>query len=193
MASGPVIPSINDGDALLGSVIREALSNIKNFISSIPVENLERYKSRMELVFTNGEAFPAGGGSVQTRYYGYQKLQLGAESNSASTAYSMNVFIRLPAAADANDDYTLSIQEASTVNGTYTDVSGCSHFIDGSNTGTYTRVESNASEQFGYYAQLAPTTAIDAGKFLRMKVVNVSTARAIQNINVTLGVQTQLQ
>ena len=193
MATGPVIPSISDGDALLGSVIRTALKNLQDFVKSIPVDNLHRYKFRTELTFTNGEAFPAGGGSVKTRYYGYQKLQLGEESNTASTTYSMNIYVRLTSNITANDDYTITLQEASTVDGTYTDVSGCTHTIDGSDAGTYTDVVSNGTDSFGFYKQLAPTTAISAGKFLRLKVVNAANSAAIPDFNVTVGGETQLQ
>lgn len=193
MTSGPVIPSIADGDALLGSVIREALKNLQDFVSAIPVDNLERYKCRTELVFNLGTPFLAGGGSVRTRYYGYQKVQVGADSNSASAVYSMNVFIRLAAGIDANDVYTFTIEESATVDGTYTTVSGCVHTINGGTASTFTDVLGDDATAFGYYAQLAPSTTIAAGKFIRLKVNNIAASEAIPDMNVTLGLETQLQ
>ena len=189
MPSGPVIPSIADGDALLGSVIRTALKNLQDFVSSIPVDNLERYKCRWETSFSSGGTVAAN----KTRYFGYQKLQVGAETSSASATYSMNIYIRLPGVIAADDSFTFTVEESSTVNGTYTTVTGCTHEITNAG-GTHTAVLGDDATAFGYYAQLAPTASIDAGQFIRLKVVSGAlSTQVISEFNVTLGLETQLQ
>jgi hypothetical protein len=192
MTAGPVIPSIADGDALLGSVIRTALKNLQDFVSAIPVDNLERYKCRTEVAFSLGTDFLAGGGSARTRHYGYQKVQVGADSNSASAVYSMNIFIRLAGAIAGTDSFVFTIEESSSVDGTYTTVSGCTHTITATGS-THTDVPGDDATAYGYYVQLAPSTTIAAGKFIRLKVNSSATSQAIPDMNVTLGLETQLQ
>ena len=189
MASGPIIPSIADGDALLGSVIRTALKNLQDFVSSIPVDNLERYNCRWETSFSSGGTVAVN----KLRHFGYQKIQVGAATSSASTTYSVNIYLRLAGVIAAGDSFTFTIEESSTVNGTYTTVTGCTHEITNAGA-THTAVVGDDATSFGYYTQLAPTAAIAAGQFIRLKVANAAgSTQVISEFNVTLGLATQLQ
>jgi hypothetical protein len=188
MASGPKIPVINDGDALLGSTIRTALKNIQDFLGAIPIDNLEAYKCRVESAFSTSGTIAVN----STRYVGYRKVMLGAGSVS-SKVYMVDFVITLNGDLAVGDSYTLTLEKSSSVGGTYSTVSGCSVTFD--NTSQGTELPSDAANDFAYYKQVTPSsTEISSGEFIRLKIQNTAGGtRTIEHATVTVGLATMIQ
>ena len=190
MASGPKIPVISDGDALLGSTIRTALKNIQDFLGSIPADNLQVFNCRIESVFSTSGTIANTG----TRYVGYRKVMVGAGSvaGNSSKVYMVDFVITLSAAIQAPDSYTLPLQKASSIGGTWATVTGCTETFTEASDGT--PVLSDAANSFAYYKQVTPsTTEVSSGEFLRLKIEATAGTRTIEHATVTVGLSTMIQ
>jgi len=191
MTSGPLIPKILDGGALLGSQIRTALKNIQDFLTSIPVDNLERFNIRTHLPFQSDRQV----GVAATVMMNYQKLGIGsgAASGDSSKVYAVEFQLRLSAAIAGGDDFTVTLEQSGTVDGVYTTVTGCSAQFTAGSPGA--AVETDGTNSYGYYKQVTPgATTIAAAQFLRVKVVSdAGSTRTVEETSVVVGVETRLQ
>jgi len=190
MASGPKIPVINDGDALLGSTIRTALKNIQDFLGSIPADNLQVFNCRIESVFSTSGTIANTG----TRYVGYRKVMVGAGSvaGNSSKVYMVDFVITLSAAIDGADSFTLTLQKASSISGAWTTVTDCTETFAVGDSGT--AVLSGPADSFAYYKQVTPsTTEVSSGQFLRLKIEATAGVRTVEHATVTVGLSTMIQ
>jgi len=192
MASGPKIPVISDGDALLGSTIRTALKNIQNFLGSIPADNLQVFNCRVESIFKSANTLAPG----DTEYEGYRDVALGGGSaaGDSSKVYGVDFVITLSAAFSANDAITVTLEKATTVGGAYTTLTGCSAAFTNADKGT--TLASTGGDNFTYHKRVTPTaTEISPGEYIRMKISNSGGGGAgnVTRTTATIGMSTMIQ
>lgn len=185
MAVGPLLPKINDGDALLASKIRTAFASLQNFLGSFPVDNLERFKTRSRVQISRVGTITAAGAGI---YTGYQELTLGggAAAGDDSKVTNIDAYVVMTAAMVAGDDVTIKVQTASTLAGAWADFATLA--LDENST----NIASDTVNSFGYHVQSNPGTTIVAGKYWRVYAI-VTGAQNVEELQVSVEFETRLQ
>lgn len=185
MAVGPLLPKINDGDALLGSKLRTAFAALQSFMGSFPVDNMERAKSRSVVQISRVGVVTAGGAGV---YTGYQKLTLGSGTAAGDDSKVTNIscYVAMAAAMVAGDDVTITLETASTLGGAW------AVFATMALDETSDNVASTTANNFGYHVQNTPATTIAAGKYWRLKLLCTG-AQNIAEVQCAVEFETKLQ
>ena len=191
MASGPKILAVAAGDALSVTPINSNFTSIQDFLSAIPIDNLEKYYTSnvfMGMSCRNSEPF----GNGETVYGPYFMPEQGG--SEASRLKSIQAQLEASARLQSGDSIVITLEEQTSAGspGSWAAVSGASITINDSTA----YADSENANDFLYWANDAASagTELDptAQHWFKL-VITTGGSRTITSLQAAAVMRTKLQ